>query len=46
LKTPDQELRVKESTKFIESTAKHPDGWDLVKGLSNRIAGVMRLNRA
>jgi hypothetical protein len=36
LKTPDQELRVKASRKFIESIAKHPDGWDLVKELSQR----------
>jgi hypothetical protein len=37
---PDQELRVKASTKFIERIAKHPDGWDLVKGLSQRKAEV------
>jgi hypothetical protein len=34
----DQELRVKASTKFIER--KHPDGWDLVKELSQRMAEV------
>jgi hypothetical protein len=38
LKTPDQELRVKANTKFIERIAKHPDEWDLVKGLSQRKA--------
>jgi hypothetical protein len=31
---PDQELRVKASTKFTERIAKHPEGWDLVKELS------------
>jgi hypothetical protein len=31
----DQELRVKTS-KFIERIAKHPDGWDVVKALSQR----------
>jgi hypothetical protein len=40
LKTPDQELRVKASTKFIEGTVKHPDRWDLVKELSHGIAAV------
>jgi hypothetical protein len=36
----DQELRVKASTKLIERTAKLPNGWDLVKELSQRIADV------
>jgi hypothetical protein len=35
-----QELRLKESTKFIERITKHPDGWDLAKGLSCRIDEV------
>jgi hypothetical protein len=35
-----QELKVKASTKFIERIAKHPNGWDLVKELSYRIAEV------
>jgi hypothetical protein len=40
--TEDARPRVKSksSTKFIENTAKHPDWWDLVKGLSQRIAEV------
>jgi hypothetical protein len=37
---PDQVLRVKASIKFIEKTAKLPDGWDLVKELSQRIVEV------
>jgi hypothetical protein len=40
VKTSDQESRVKASTKFIERTAKHPDKWDLVKELSQRMAEV------
>jgi hypothetical protein len=36
LKTQDQELRVKASTKFIERIAKHTDRWDLVKELSKK----------
>jgi hypothetical protein len=39
---PDEELRVKASTKFIERIAKHPDGWDLVKEISQRKAEVKR----
>jgi hypothetical protein len=37
---PEQELKVKTSTKFIERLAKHPDGWDIVKELSQRKAEV------
>jgi hypothetical protein len=33
---PNQELRVKVSTKFIKRIVKHPDGWNLVKSLSER----------
>jgi hypothetical protein len=40
LKLPDQELKAKASTYFIERTAKHPDGWDLVKELRQRKAEV------
>jgi hypothetical protein len=40
LKTLDQELRVKASTRFIERMAKHPDEWSLVKELSQRKAEV------
>jgi hypothetical protein len=38
----DAELVVKSkrSTKFFERIAKHPDGWDLVKELSQRQAEV------
>jgi hypothetical protein len=36
----DQELRIKASTKFIEKIAKHPDGWDLVKELNQRMTEV------
>jgi hypothetical protein len=43
LKTLDQELRVKASTKFIERIAKHPGGWDLVKELSQRKAEVQKM---
>jgi hypothetical protein len=39
----DQELRVKASTKFIERIAKHHDGWDLVKELSQTMAEVMEV---
>jgi hypothetical protein len=47
---PDKQLRVKAnlhhnpgvkskaSTKFIERIAKYPSGWDLVKGLRQRMA--------
>jgi hypothetical protein len=30
----------KASTKFIERIAKHPNGWDFVKGLSQIMAEV------
>jgi hypothetical protein len=40
LKWLDQELRVKARAKFIERIAKHPDRWDLVKVLSQRMAEV------
>jgi hypothetical protein len=52
LKAPDKQLRVKAnlchrpgvkgkaSTKFIERIGKHPDGWDWVKELSQRMAEV------
>jgi hypothetical protein len=36
---PDQELRVKQA-QSIERIAKHPNGWDLMKQLTQRIAGV------
>jgi hypothetical protein len=36
----DQKLRVKASTKFIEKIAKHPEGWDLVKELSQTMADI------
>jgi hypothetical protein len=35
---PGQQLRV-----FTEKIAKHPDEWDLVKGLSQRKAGVKEM---
>jgi hypothetical protein len=50
LKAPDKQLGVKAnsyyrpgvkskaSRKFIERIAKHPNGWDLVKELSQRMA--------
>jgi hypothetical protein len=43
---PHWELRVKASTKFIERIAKHPDGWDLVKGQSQRKGEVQEMIRA
>jgi hypothetical protein len=33
-------VKSKASTKFIERIAKHPNGWDLVKQLSQRKAEV------
>jgi hypothetical protein len=33
-------VKSKANTKFIESTAKHPDRWDLTKELSQRTAEV------
>jgi hypothetical protein len=33
-------VKSKASKKFIERTAKHPDGWDLVKDLSQSMAEV------
>jgi hypothetical protein len=36
----DQKLRMKASTKFIEKIARHPDSWDLKKGLSQKKAEV------
>jgi hypothetical protein len=48
LKAPDKQLRIKANLchrpgvdskarrKFIERIAKHPDGWDVVKELSQR----------
>jgi hypothetical protein len=33
-------VKSKASTKFIEKIAKYPDGWDLVKGPSQRKAEV------
>jgi hypothetical protein len=33
-------FKSKANTKFIERIAKHPDGWDLVKDLSQRKAEV------
>jgi hypothetical protein len=33
-------VKSKASTKFIERIAKLPDGWDLVKELSQRMAEV------
>jgi hypothetical protein len=41
----DQGLRVKASAKFIERIAKHPDGWNLVKGLSERKAEVQEMTQ-
>jgi hypothetical protein len=40
--SPDHRLGVKSKagTKFIDRTAEHPDGRDLVKELSQRMAGV------
>jgi TusA-related sulfurtransferase len=52
LKAPDKQLRVKASScprpvvkskeriKFIERIGKHPDGWDLVKELSQQMTEV------
>jgi hypothetical protein len=40
LEVPDQELKVKASTMFIERIAKLPDKRDLVKELSQRMAEV------
>jgi hypothetical protein len=42
---PDQRLKVKASTKFIERIAKHPDRWDLVKELSQRKAEVQEMTQ-
>jgi hypothetical protein len=36
----DQELTAKANTKFIERITKYPDGWDLMKKLSQRKAEV------
>jgi hypothetical protein len=36
IETPDQELRAKASIRFIEKTAKHPDGWNFVEDCSLR----------
>jgi hypothetical protein len=33
-------VKSKASTKFIKRIAKHPDGWDLVKQLSQRKSEV------
>jgi hypothetical protein len=38
--TEDARPGVKASTKFTERIAKHPEGWDLVKELSQRMAEV------
>jgi hypothetical protein len=52
LKAPDKQLRIKASScyrpgvkskanmKFIERITKHPNKWDLVKGLSHGITEV------
>jgi hypothetical protein len=40
IEDPDQKLRVKASTKFVERRAKHSDRWALVKGLNCQIAEV------
>jgi hypothetical protein len=52
LKAPDKQLKVKANlcprpgvknkanTKFIERIGKQSDGWDLVKELSQRMAGA------
>jgi uncharacterized protein YbdZ (MbtH family) len=40
IKGPGQGVKSKASTKFIERTAELPDGWDLVKELSQRKAEV------
>jgi hypothetical protein len=38
---PDEELsKSKACTKLIERIAKHRDGWDLVKKLSQRMAKI------
>jgi hypothetical protein len=36
-------VKSKASTKFIERIAKHPDGWDLVKELSQRMVEVQEI---
>jgi hypothetical protein len=33
-------VKSKASTKFIERVGKHPDGWNLLKELSQRMAEV------
>jgi hypothetical protein len=54
---PDKQLRVKANlchrpgvkskanTKFIERITKHPNGWDLLKELSQEWLKFMKLNR-
>jgi hypothetical protein len=58
MKAPDKQLGIKvsschrlgvksrASTKFIERIGKHPDGWDLVKKLSQRMAEVHEIKQA
>jgi hypothetical protein len=55
MKVLDKQLRVKANlchrsgvkskvrTKFIERIRKHPDGWDLVKELSQKMAEVYEI---
>jgi hypothetical protein len=38
-------VKSKASTKFTKRTAKHPDGWDLVKELSHRKAEVQEMTQ-
>jgi hypothetical protein len=42
---PQTGVKSKARTKCIERIAKHPEGWDLVKELSQRMLKLMRLNR-
>jgi hypothetical protein len=36
--TPQSRSKGKASTEFIERITKHPNGWDLMKELSHRMA--------
>jgi hypothetical protein len=36
-------VKSKASSKFIERIGKHPDGWDLMKELSQRVAEIRKI---
>jgi hypothetical protein len=37
-------VRIKASTNFIERTVKHPDGWDLIKELSQKKSEIQEMS--